>query len=407
MDLPKDDARAAFPDASTLGKTNVDVAAGFEWLAAGVITNAESTGASNKYASVSKDYDLIYWDAPTFRESTNNVWNLLGTVRSNWFADDGGVARKRGDIRFYRASYKDRWQKTREVVISNQTVVVAQRPLASEEIYAVHNVVLSAGQNFVSLHGVPYTNTFQGVFGGMENFPGSNIVMSATRIEFFSAGTNAVLSHFYWLSNTNRWIQQNTGVDVTETLMPNDFFSRGFSITLPDPLPEDYVITNACSDFTRTSSVPAMVWSAIAQVPTNAAGFSQVIHCGNRRNPVAPMYNVAALRLPVAAHPSQMKLLDCGFTRGARGTGDEIYTLNPTTKGVLSGSPIYCDSSNVWRFVSGGLVPGGYFRPNDMIVIVSKNGGVGSTWTWSYAPTDFYPQLPTRWMGWTTTPTLP
>jgi glutamine synthetase len=41
---------------------------------------------------------------------------------------------------------------------------------------------------------------------------------------------------------------------------------------------------------------------------------------------------------------------------------------------VLSGSTIYCDTNHVWRFVaSDALVTGGYFKPNDVIVIVSRN----------------------------------
>ena len=145
--------------------------------------------------------------------------------------------------------------------------------------------------------------------------------------------------------------------------------------------------------------VPALTWPAIAQVPTNALGFSQTIHCGSRRNPFAPVYNVVSLRLPVSAHPSQMKLLDCGFVKGIRGQSDEIYTMDTAVKDVLSGSTIYCDTNSVWRFVgSNGLVPWGYFKPNDVIVIVSKNGDVGNTWTWTYRPTDFY-ALPTRSMG--------
>ena len=39
-----------------------------------------------------------------------------------------------------------------------------QRPLASEEVYALHNVVISEGRNHVGLHGEPYTNTFAGVY---------------------------------------------------------------------------------------------------------------------------------------------------------------------------------------------------------------------------------------------------
>ena len=35
---------------------------------------------------------------------------------------------------------------------------------------------------------------------------------------------------------------------------------------------------------------------------------------------------------------------------------------------------------------------------DDVIVIVSRNGGLGNHWNWTYHPTNFY-ALPTRWMG--------
>jgi hypothetical protein len=47
---------------------------------------------------------------------------------------------------------------------------------------------------------------------------------------------------------------------------------------------------------------------------------------------------------------------------------------------------------------SDGLVPAGHFKPNDVIVIVSRNGGLGNSWTWTYHPSQFY-TLPTRNMG--------
>ena len=105
------------------------------------------------------------------------------------------------------------------------------------------------------------------------------------------------------------------------------------------------------------------------------------------------------MRLPVAAHPGQMNLLGSGFVKGVRGSSDEIYTMNTSTKSVRDGSTIYCDAESVWRFVAGDApVPAGYFKPNDVIVIVSRNWVGDGHWTWTYNPTNFY-KLPTRWMG--------
>jgi hypothetical protein len=397
--LPKASALAAFPGAPSLSDTNRLSAMGVAWTAAG------PTNEWGQYTMVTKDYDMIYWDSTGFRDSSNNVWQLVGTVNSNWYADDGGQARARGDIRFYRASYKDRWRK--ELQVGGQTV--KQRPLASEEVYAMHNIVLSGGQNFVALHGVPYSNSFAAVFGDTNTFPGGTSASpgsGATVVEFYSPGTNALTSEQYWLNTAGEWWRAG-GIEVTHTVLTNrNFFTRGFSIHLPNPLPEAYVTTNAFDsrmyrdEEQQRIPVPAMVWSPILQVPTN--DFSQTIYTGETVGRVKTcVYNLTALRLPVAAHPSQMRLLECGFVRAANyADGDLIYTINTSTKDVLSGRGIWCDNNGVWRFAdkNSGVVPGGYFKPNDVIIIVSRNKVGNGSWVWTYSPTNFY-TLPTRWMG--------
>ena len=339
-----------------------------------------------------KDYDLISWDSYRFQESSNNNWKLIDTVRTNWFVDDDGQMLPRGHLHFYRASYKDRWRAT-------NALGQAQQRLASTEIYSMHNVVLSSGPNFVALHGVPYTNTFRAVFGGVETFPGGVSALpdsGSTVVEFFSAGTNALSSEQYFLTSQGEWIQVG-GDEVTDLVQPSNFFCRGFSITLPSPLPDAY--TNATAiDAELDVPLTAMVWSPILQVPTN--GFAELVHTGSRTGrTIVSVYNLVALTLPVCAHPSEMRLLESGFVNGTRATSDQIYTMDTTTKTVRQGSTIYCDLDGVWRFMTNdGLVPGGYFAPNDVIVIVSKNGGVGGSWTWRYDPRHFY-SLPTRWMA--------
>ncbi len=390
--MPKNKALQHFPAAPTLSNPNANKASALYWLASG------ATNELGEYTAVWKDYDLLWWDGARFKESPTNQWQLAGTVRTNWFVDDGSQNRNRGKIRFYRASYGHRWKRTNEWGQS-------QRPLASEEVYSQHNVVLSGGQNFVALHGTPYLHTFRAVFGGLDIFPGGQSALpdsGATVVEFYSSGSNTITTLQYYLNDNNRWMQVG-GDDVTDIIQPPEFFTRGFSITLPTPLPTNYATITAVDinelDLAGNPvQVPAMVWSPVVQVPTN--GFSQVIFTGEQTGRGGTVvFNVAALRLPVAAHPGEMRLLESGFVKGPRGLSDEIYTMNTATKGVLANSTIYCDPDGVWRYVAGnGLVPGGFFKPNDVIVIVSRNGGLGNEWTWTYHPTNFY-ALPTRWMG--------
>ena len=141
----------------------------------------------------------------------------------------------------------------------------------------------------------------------------------------------------------------------------------------------------------------SLVWHPILQVPTN--GFTHTIACGEIVGSVTNlMYNVLSLNLPVAAYPSQLNL-PTNFTKGTLRTADWIYSLDTTTKEVQGGFPIYCSSANgKWYFATGVEVNYAYFKPNDILVIVSRNGGVGNTWQWTYHPTNFY-TLPTRWMG--------
>ena len=385
----------AFPTNNNLRAADRSAAALY-WIAAGQTTNSQA---------VTKDYDLIYWDDGSFDESSNTTWSKVGTIRTNWFTDapgqDLGLAGDRGAMRFYRASYKDRWQRTN--VVSG----LPQRPIASEDVYALHNVILSEGNNFVALHGQPYTNTFLGVFGNDTNIwpAGASAAAGATKIEFYSAGSNAVVSSVYFFGTDANWYLSGSGSPVTTTLQTNGFFTRGFSITLPtNLLGRGYATTNAW-DFDRDVAVDALVWHPVLKVPTNGPGggsYTYTISCGKRgrtvSDPPVRVYNMVALNLPVAAHPSELGF-PTNFTKDTANFADEIYTWDTTQKKVRDGSTIYQDASGVWRFVTGnGAVPWGYFKPNDVIVIVSKNGGLGNTWTWTYHPTNFY-TLPTRWMG--------
>ena len=359
------------------------------WLAAG------PTNEQGQYEQVNKDYDLIYFDSSSFQENTNWTWQRAGTVRTNWFVETNSQNLAHGTMRFFRASYMDRWRRTN--VVSG----LPQRPLASEEVYAMHNIVLSEGRNYVALHGLPYTNTFAAVFGTDTNIwpAGPTVAAGATKVEFFAPGTNAFASEVFFFGSDGNWYQSGNATPVTTNLQATNFFARSFSLTLPTNLTgRGYATTNAFDwDQSKTNLIPALVWHPILQVPTN--GFTHTILCGQdaRKTNEIRVYNIVALNLPVSVGPAALNL-PTNFTRGDPSSADHIYALESTTKNPRTDA-IYCNSSEQWRFVKDNSpAPNDYFKPNDMIVIVSRNGGTNNTWTWTYHPTNFY-TLPTRWMG--------
>lgn len=384
---------AAFPGNNNLRPQDKGAAALY-WIAAG------PTNAQGGYTQVNKQYDLIYIDKPSFQESASWTWDKVGTIQSNWFSDAPGQDLARGNMRFYRASYKDRWRRTN--VVSG----LPQRPLASEDVYALHNIVISEGVNYVGLHGTPYSNTFASVFGTDTNlWPSGDSPATATRIEYYTASTSALISAQYFFGSDGEWYQSypsGNSSPVTHTEQASGFFSRAFSITLPSPLPTKFVTTNAAyAD--QWTNLPAMVWHPILKVPTNgpvSGQYQHTIHCGvqERSNVWVEVYNLVALNLPVAVHPSQLNL-PTNFCRANKLEADYIYTWDTTRKLVRDNTAIYCNLGGEWRFRQNDApVPAGYFKPNDVLVIVSRNGGLGNTWTWTYSPTNFY-TLPTRWMG--------
>ena len=489
------------------------------WMAAGqTVTNGVRTGPVSKY------YDLIYRDAPSFRETGTEQWSMAasgngansGTSKTNWNyqADDfGGLSRKK--LRFYRASYKGRWNPSSGL------------PLASEEVYSMNRVPLVQGTNLVALQGVPWKNTFGAVFGTDTGVlpAGMSIGSSATRVGFFGNQDGFVLAsteEYYFLydsenspsgnwrnaanldvthrqpgvlSNGNRewytntvtgtttnWYKSDgTPVDGTPAL-DEEFFSRGFLIWLPDLEERTDVPVKTNDKWTETNYEwhYGLDWYPILKVPTTndtKGGFARVaapsgspktnewyewkevggtfqyaptddlelntnksyyektatmpwsfsvrvqgggVEATNEAESGKPVtntyygaagrrYTVVSLNMPVAAGPEQMNLRECGFHAGnGHTTGDLIYLYDNETGGVRDSTVVFFDSvSQSWKTTGQGgdrALPArsGYFKPNDVILIVAMGDEHGVTtddWMWTYSPSDFYGHMPDRWMG--------
>lgn len=379
-----------------------------EEVTASLYWEAPAAGEVAETLAQSQSFDLIYWDADSFDENEDNVWNRLATVDEPWGTDSEGALLADGTLRFYRVSYKDQWQR------ADPETGTARTPKASVEVYSMNNVILSEGFNGVSLQGVPYTNTFAGVFGtDTDMWPAADSAAAgATTIEFYTSGTSVGVAEAYFFGSDGQWYNVDTAnhpEPVTDLLQDENFFTRAFSINLPNPLPDRFVTTSALY---KDTAVRAMVWHPLLQVPTQTVGGSQVftreITAGKyTRGSSSSAYNLIALNLPVAVHPSQLNLVESGFVRSNdAGRGDVFYIIDTHTKSIRGDSSIYCDASNIWRF-SGTkqAIPSDYsVQPNDMIVLISRNAPSAEyatgdqAWTWSYSPSDFY-TLPTSHMA--------
>ena len=379
------------------------------WYAAGQ-TNNETTGVRS--GPVKKYYDLIYRDAPSFTENGTEQWNMAssatstatnsGTSKTNWnYQADAGLSTT-NRLRFFRASYHDRWQDTKPGTSEKQY------PLASEEVYSMNNIVLSEGFNYVSLQGVPWTNTFEGVFGtDKDMWPAGETAAdtNSTQVQFFTATNGELVAEWYYFGADGKWLDSTNG-DVTAVNQPAGFFMRPFSINLPEKT------TNTAGEVTGwwathdeglgaksgSRSLKSMMWHPIMQVPTNAPDgrFSNTVHRG------VGMYNTLSLNLPVAVHPGQLGL--SGIKKSNQPwNADTLWVIDSSTKEIRNNSTMYCTTNvdatgrEIWKFNrDGGEVPDGFIRPNDILVLKSVTNG--TDWTWTYDPTNFY-ALPDRHMG--------
>ncbi len=436
-------AEADIPQAWKSGLNGADRAAALYWT------------ASSSGGEVKRTYDLIYRDARSFSESSNNTWTAVGTVQSNWFVDAGALTHEASQIRFYRAAYEDRWQPTLTVGMSGRREVVSQRPLMSEDVYAMTAVPLVQGQNYVTLHGFGVgngeTNTLGAIFGTDPNiWPIGSTVAESVKLDVFTDGftkdEGVRVDHTYYLSPTETEIIENNGAVVTNILsadwrrvgsanqiythyVDEDIFRHGVSITIP----------HASGTTNSWGTTNAGYWHPVLLVPTNTAyckseiydnagnkvssetaavDFSVPIRAGSARTGVE--WNFCSFTLPVAFHPSELGLENCGFVPSS-GTHlspdcDVLYAYDSVTKSLRHGSGMFlghastnaADTHLVWRSILGNNseIHGKPFFPNDVLVINSRSHANATeeedgkwTWTWTYHPTNFY-EPPTRWGGW-------
>ena len=328
-----------------------------------------------------RGYSLIYRDDSTFREGADVEWAQAGNSISNfYYAEPDGNAMKfeRGRMRYYRATYEGR-----EPWVSGTT------PLASEEVYALHQVKLSEGRNLVTLHGLPYTNTFRGVFGTDTNYwPAGSNPSDSTRVEFFTSVEN---SDVYQTNETPRvaetyylcvdkvtidespLVEEDRAVwykvggeakhDYSDDLQAPGFFKRPFSLTIPTNAANSFFSgtkvmarrTDETSGKLEYEEVRVFDWSPILMVPTNGSGFTATVACGSytekKIGPIVvktPNYKITpvAFVAPVAVHPRDLGLEPVLPTAGVKG-----FTYNPASPAVSDKISLMVPARKRARFV--------------------------------------------------------
>ena len=306
-----------------------------------VVTNGShlSWTANTILGEVDRAYDLIYVDALDFETSLSNQWALIDTVTNSFLIDQGqgsGTSPTALDeeMRFYRASLENRWS-------TNLTARTA-----SEEVYVLRNIKLYAGQNWVSFPGYADDQTASYIFG--HSLPSDTSIANATKVSWFERdGTPQSTNTIFLQSSevTTQWVYSvgGPGGPADNVFIPVE---AGCVIELPAGASMDTI-------------------QFIGRVPTNT--ISQSL-------PPSGAYSLIGFNQPRRMHPSQLLLIEAGFTGGKFPTfSDRIWKLDRASQTVPQ-TLWYDTDDSLWKFTSSGYpsVPTNYFKPDDAIVIWTR-----------------------------------
>lgn len=309
------------------------------------------TATTNASGDVNRPYDVLYWDSTEFTESSSNQWDLLATVTNRTLDDVGqgsGINPTSlvSQMRFYRASLKDRWR-------TNQ----ASR-IASEEVYVLRNVQLMEGQNWVAFPGVPDETTAEFVFG--KNLPAAPTIADAAKIS---------------------WFDRDGSPDATNTIFLQ-------SSSTPSPGSTNWLYSVGGSGMADDVVVPVEI-GVVVEIPEGSGDHDiQFIGLVPTNTVVQDLpgnrsYSLISPNQPAYLHPSELNLLESGFSGGSHPIfSDRIWKFDRETQQVPN--IIWYDTGDsTWRFTSSGYptVPDNYFGPDDAIVVYTRSSGSTITHT--------------------------
>jgi hypothetical protein len=316
-----------------------------------------------------REYDLIHLDDHEYREEFGRDWQLSGREAANSITHQ--VDLNGYSMRFYRASPAGRWEPLLETD-SGQTTS-GRRRIASIEVYAAKPIQLHPGQNWVALPGIPDTLTVRRAFGN--DLPAGGSPALSTRITWYERAAGDEVQRQIWLDNGIWYNALPGGQTEVADEWPVDL-TDGVVIELPPNAPSSTLLF-------------------VGKVPMAEDGLhTQSIAPGQA-------YNLTSTRLPVNVSPETMELTGMlGATTGNMSSFQfdmmwKFDRLNQSVPDVLYyNNGAYGQTPGWYRLASwGALVPAGYFKPDDGIIIYT--GGSSQEWDWTM-PVPY--QAPTQYL---------
>ncbi len=322
-----------------------------------VVTQAEHVGGTKiklKWtgSAAAKTYNVIYKDTTAYSDALTNAseWALLNETLSEPYYVDTNAFAMGDNLRFYRVSYKDRWDK-------------GSHKKASAQVYVGKRIRLYSGRNWVTLPAVPDTNSVVFIFGS--DLPRGILAALATRISWVGGGIDSwAATQQVYLANDAKWYYSMVGPGKSVGSLAGD-------AALPDNQP---VIINIPGN-----GISTQLFFAGRLPATNYQPQISVIGGLSSTNRA---YTFFTFNTPGNATTNMLNTLrDAGFRpwRGSAPISDAIWTYNKATQ--RNGYQIFY-RNNTWQYFDGAWknYSAGFLKSDDGLVVRSVTNVVPYLW---------------------------